>query len=133
MKGGVVRSVLTYLFGGTMVLAGAAHFLQPDFFLGFFGGAPAWVPALLLIYASGVVEIASGVLTLVPSTRRMGALLILLLMVGFLPVHVVDLLREHPVVGSDAAAWIRLPMQLVLIAWAYFIGPLWESRRRASP
>ena len=42
----------------------------------------------------------------------------------YLPIHVIDLMRDNPVIGSKLIAWLRLPMQFVLI-WA-----TWQLHKR---
>jgi len=123
-----LREIAARAFGAVMLVAGVAHFAVAGLFLGFFAGAPAWVPALPLVYASGVVELLVGVALLLPATRALGALATLGMMVAYLPLHALDALRAHPVVGSPAAAWIRLVLQFALIAWAWWISPLWRGR-----
>jgi hypothetical protein len=41
-------------------------------------------------------------------------------MILFLPLHVIDVFRGDPAVGSHQAALIRLPVQFVFIFWAWF-------------
>ncbi len=119
------RTIATVVFGVFMLLGGVGHFVQPSFYLGFF---PEGVPAELLISLSGVVEVAIGLATLVPKTRLLGARAILVAMLVFLPLHVVDVFRDHPAIGSHTAALIRLPIQFVLIAWAAWISGLFPRR-----
>ncbi len=119
------RTIATVVFGVFMLLGGVGHFVQPSFYLGFF---PEGVPAELLIALSGVVEVAIGLATLVPKTRLLGARAILVAMLVFLPLHVVDVFRDHPAIGSHTAALIRLPIQFVLIAWAAWISGLFPRR-----
>jgi uncharacterized membrane protein len=47
---------------------------------------------------------------------------ILAMMLVFLPLHIWDIFRENPAIGSHKVALIRLPIQFVLIAWAWFIS-----------
>jgi hypothetical protein len=42
-------------------------------------------------------------------------------MVLFLPLHIIDIFKETPAVGSHQAALIRLPFQFLFIAWAWYI------------
>lgn len=129
MDGTRARETTARVFGVVMLVAGVAHFLAPRFYLRFFAGGPDWVPGLFLVHASGVAEAVAGAATLARITRAMGTVAIFAMMLAFLPVHVVDLFRDNPVVGSVAAAWVRLPMQFVLIALAWWISPLWARRR----
>ena len=112
------KRILTLIFGGLMVAAGIVHFLNPGMYTPFFGSSSLGLP---IVYASGIVEVGVGAATLVPQTRTWGTLGILVLMVCFLPLHVLDVFAEHPVIGTHTIALIRLPLQFVLIAWAFAI------------
>lgn len=109
--------LLLYLFGLLMVLAGVSHFLNPGTFEGFI---PDFLPKDAVNYLAGLVEIALGVGVFIPRTQVWAALGLLVLMLAFLPLHVIDLFKENPAIGSHQAAMIRLPMQFVLIAWTWF-------------
>ena len=112
------KLILTVLFGLFLIAGGVNHFLTPDLYLPFI---PGGLPGLIIIYASGVIEVALGLGAFVPATRRLATLGILVLMIAFLPLHVMDVFKEHPAVGTHQVALIRLPLQFVLIAWAWFI------------
>jgi len=114
----IVKKILTVLFALFMILGGVNHFIKPDMYLPFI---PSVLPGVAIIYLSGAVEIGLGVAALIPKTRSVATLGILLLMVMFLPLHVMDVFKESPAIGSHDAALIRLPIQFVLIAWAWFI------------
>jgi uncharacterized membrane protein len=101
-----------------MVYAGVQHFIKPTFYLPF---VPNFLPfKLMIVYFSGVLEIALGVLLIVPKYSRWGATGIIWLMIVFLPIHIWDLFIDEPAIGSHKAAMIRLPIQFILIgiAWA---------------
>ncbi|WP_165456518.1 DoxX-like family protein [Pedobacter kyonggii] len=50
---------------------------------------PKWLPAPgFLIYFSGILEIVLGVLLLIKKTRKLAALLIILMLTAFLPAHI---------------------------------------------
>lgn len=108
-----------------LMLGGAInHIISPAFYAPL---VPAPVPLWLANVASTVAEGGIGLLLLLPRTRRLGAILFTALMVAFLPLHVWDLLKETPVVGSTAAAVVRLVFQ------ALFIGlGAWLARRHAA-
>ncbi len=114
----VAKLILTILFALFMIFGGVNHFLKPDMYLPFI---PSGLPGLVIIYLSGIVEIALGVGALIPKTRPWSTLGILLLMITFLPLHVIDVFKEDSAIGSHQVALIRLPIQFVLIAWAWFI------------
>jgi len=111
-----------------MVGAGALHFVIPRSYQRivprFLGHAP------LLVAATGVLEIGAGVLVAIPATRRLGAWLSVVVLVGVWPANVQMALdgglpgAGFPL-GSAAVAWLRVPLQAPLVVWA-----LRQARRR---
>jgi len=99
--------------------AGVQHFINPDFFL-------KVIPPFLMdfgypiVYISGVVEIAIGLLMFTKKYQRVGTLSFMWLMIFFLPLHIWDVFAENPFTGSQNAALIRLVIQFILI------GLLWK-------
>ncbi|WP_046244360.1 DoxX family protein [Hymenobacter terrenus] len=114
----LAKKILTVLFGVMMMGAGVVHFTSPAAYVPM---VPNFLPQSAVVFASGVVEIVVGLGTLIPRFRAAATLLILVLMLAYLPLHVLDVFREHPAIGSHKLALIRLPFQFVLIAWAWFI------------
>jgi uncharacterized membrane protein len=101
-----------------MVYAGVQHFINPTTFQPF---VPNFLPfKLMIVYFSGLLEIALGVLLFLPKYSRWGATGIIWLMIVFLPIHIWDIFIDEPAIGSHKAAMIRLPIQFILIgiAWA---------------
>ncbi len=114
-----IKLILKYLFAVFFVLAGVNHFINPAFYLKIM---PPFLPwHLLLIYLSGVIEIALGVLLLIPRFTRMAAWGLIALLIAIFPVNIHMAFNHelHPEY-SVTALWIRLPLQFVLIAWAYW-------------
>lgn len=113
----VVLHVLLALF---MINAGVQHFLRPNFYTAF---VPAFVPLTeIVIFLFGVLEIVLGVSLFLPGKiSRYGALMTVVLMFIFLPIHVADLCLAEPAIGSYQAAWVRLFVQFIFIVWAWFI------------
>jgi uncharacterized membrane protein len=114
-----IKLILKYLFGVFIVLAGVNHFINAGFYLRIM---PPYLPwHLLLVYLSGVVEIALGILLLIPRRTRMAAWGIAALLLAVFPANIhmafnQELYPEY----SATTLWLRLPLQLVLIAWAYW-------------
>lgn len=81
---------------------------------------PDWFPKRLANAAGGIAEIIIGILILVPKTKHLGIWLALALMVVFLPLHIWDLTKVKPAVGSHWGAAIRLLIQFALIGWLYY-------------
>ena len=115
------------LCGPFFVLAGTLHFLKPGFYLSIM---PSWLPwHSELVAASGVAEIAGGLALLSPDARvrRAGGWFTIATLLGVYPANINMALHEIQLPGLPPAPvwalWARLPLQLVLIAWA-----LWCTR-----
>lgn len=113
-----LKKILSIFFGIVLILAGSVHFLKPEIYFNFI---PDSLPKIPLNYLAGSIEILLGVGALFNRFHSTATLGILLLMILFLPLHIIDVFREFPAIGSHQVAVIRLPVQLVLIAWAWFI------------
>ena len=112
--------VLSVLIGVFMLWGGALHFLKPTFYLPF---VPGFLPFRAgFVALSGAVEIMLGVAALIPRTRSLAGWGILALMIAFLPIHVWDVFRADPAIGTHGAALVRLPFQFLFILWAWFVA-----------
>ncbi len=114
----IFRLILTLLFGAFIIFGGVNHFLKPAMYFPFFAD---FLPKVALNYASGIAEIVVGIMVFIPKYRSWGTLGILCLMLAFLPLHLLDIFRENPAVGTHQIAVVRLPVQFLFIAWAWFI------------
>jgi uncharacterized membrane protein len=119
----MARGFLRLLLAVIMTGAGLAHFGQPA---GFVAIVPAYLPhPLAIVYVSGFFEIAGGVGLLVPCLQRAAAWGLVALYVAVFPANVNMALNHLPLNGSllpDALLWARLPLQGVLVAWAYWLA-----------
>jgi uncharacterized membrane protein len=113
-----MKKLSLYLMALLYVLAGINHFLNLHFYEAIM---PVYVGYhTFLIYLSGVCEIVLGLLLLPIFTRKIAAILIIIMLVVFLWLHIqmlVDFCKNN-----DKHLWIailRIPLQFVLIWWAY--------------
>jgi len=119
------RRPLLSLMSVLYVTAGVMHFVVPGLYVQI---VPPVLPApLLLVYLSGVVEVAVGLGLVYRPTRRPAAWATVLLLIAVFPANVYMATSGVVVEGapgggdpSTLARWARLPLQLVLIAWAYW-------------
>lgn len=115
------------LLAAFYVFAGSMHFARPEFYARI---VPPALPApLLLVYLSGVAEVALGLAVLVRRFRRRAAWGIVALLVAVFPanLYMYTHTREvgEPIFGVDPKVLgARLWLQLVFIGWAY-----WHTRR----
>ncbi len=101
------------------ILAGVNHFRAPSFYVKIM---PTWIPNhKLMVMLSGIAEIVLGAFLLVPQTQSLAAWGIILMLIVFFSVHIF-MIQNRNTLFKDKPAWIlylRLPMQFVLIYWAY--------------
>ena len=110
------RVMLAALFS----VAGLMHFIRPDLYVAI---VPRWLPnAPLLVLASGVAEIAGGLGVLLPATRRAAGWGLIALLIAVFPANVEMLhlaYTQHASPAWKGALWLRLPLQLPLLWWAW--------------
>jgi uncharacterized membrane protein len=103
---------LSILFALILFAGAVGHIVSPEFYAGLI---PEPIPDVLANGFAIVVEAAIGVGLLIPRHRARAGLAFAVLMVGFMPLHIWDALKDAPVVGSQAAAIIRLVFQPLFI------------------
>ncbi len=114
---GILKAIFKYLLAIFFVAAGLNHFLN---FAVYLKMMPAYLPwHLFLVYLSGVCEIGLGMMVLMPKLTRLAGWGLIALLVAVFPANLQ--MATHPELFpsiSPIALWIRLPLQLLLIAWA---------------
>jgi uncharacterized membrane protein len=125
----ILKTVLTYLMAAFMVYGGVNHFLTPVMYEPFI---PDFLPTELVNYGSGLLEIILGIGLLIPKFRYQAATGVFILMLIFLPLHVMDVFSEQPAIGNHDVALIRLPVQFLFIAWAWWISKPSNTQLKSS-
>lgn len=122
----ILKQTLKYLLAAGFILAGINHFLNAAFYLKMM---PPYLPAhLFLIRLSGVFEIGLGVLLLIPKFTRLAAWGLIALLAAVFPANIFMWMNAELFADfSPTALTLRLPLQIVLIAWAY-----WFTRTEKS-
>lgn len=112
----ILRWALTIL----MVVAGLNHFRSPALYAAMI---PTALPMpLILVYVSGAAEIAGGLGLIFAATRRWAAWGLIALFIAIFPANLNMALHHMPLGTVQVPAWLlwaRLPLQLVLMAWAW--------------
>lgn len=115
----MLKELTLYLMGSLYVLAGTMHFMRPKFFLRIM---PPYIPFhKAMVYISGAIEIALGVALFVPALSPWAAWGVIALLIAVFPANVYHF--QSGGAGMKIPAYllaIRLPLQGVLIAWAYW-------------
>jgi uncharacterized membrane protein len=117
------KLVLRWILTVFMVAAGANHFISPAPYLGMM---PAEIPQHLhapLVAISGFAEILGGLGLALAATRKLAAWGLVALYIAIFPANV-NMAVNHLQLGTTEIAswllWARLPLQAVLIAWAFW-------------
>ena len=146
-----VKLASLLLMGQFYTFAGLNHFRNPDFYLRMM---PPYIPAHeAMVFLSGVAEVGLGVTLLVAFLVESGVARLLLptlfpngevyvarvrayaaggviaLLIAVFPANVY-MATDHITIGNAPswALWARLPLQGVLIAWAW-----WHTRDASAP
>jgi len=114
-----LKPLLRYVLGILFIAAGLYHFINPDFYLRIM---PPYLPwHLFLVYLSGLFESALGIMLLIPKFTRLAAWGLIALLIAVFPANIH--MAMNPQLYPDIppfALWLRLPLQGVFIAWAYW-------------
>ena len=114
-----------YVMSFMYVFIGIKHFTDPQYFLDI---VPPQLPSkLFLVYLTGLIEVVGGVAILAPKTRKVGAYLLIFLLVSVFPANIYLYASETPqsLLGiSETDALIRMPFQIPLILLAF-----WHSKK----
>ena len=107
------------LLGIFFIMAGVNHFWNTPFYVAIM---PPWLPwHLALVYASGVAEIVLGALLLFKRWQALAGWGLIALCLAVFPANIhMALHAELFPQFTPAGLWLRLPLQLVLMAWAYW-------------
>ncbi len=118
------RLILCWLAAPLYIGAGVLHFASTDTFAKV---VPPFIPKhRLVVYLSGVAEIAGGLGLLVPKRRRMAGFGLAALLTAVFPANVYMATNNVQVTRQPVPHWMlwaRLPLQAVLVWWV-----LWCSK-----
>ena len=106
-----------YIMAAFYFYAGVSHFRNPKFFLKI---TPPWVPRPELVnIIVGVAEILIGIGLIVPATRSISAWATIALLVAVFPANLYHHQKARAKGKHVIPTLIRLPIQLLLLWWAY--------------
>ncbi len=118
-----IKTIAKWGLAALMVGGGTGHFLTTDTYLRLM---PPGLPAAReLVYLSGVIETGLGLGLLLPRTQRAAAWALMVTLAAIFPANIYGATSagtDHPAMPGVPLwlAWVRLPLQFVLIAWAYW-------------
>ena len=113
------KTILKYLLALFFIFAGANHFWHPEFYMRIM---PPWLPWHSALHlTAGFFEFLFGVMLLIPRYQRWAAWGLIAVLIAVYPANIHMAVNHHlypdlPLIFH----WIRLPLQFVLIAWAWW-------------
>lgn len=114
----MAKVISRYILGILFTLAGIFHFVEPERYLKIM---PPYIPEpLLMVYLSGVAEAVFGLMVLIPATTKIGAWGLIATLIAVFPanLHMALYAQDYPQL-PEVALWVRLPIQALLIWWAW--------------
>ena len=109
-----------YLLAAVLLTTGTLHFAAAGAFESI---VPDWLgSAAFWVAASGVAELACALGLAWPATRRLAAWAAVALFVVVFPGNITMVVHAERGHGSELIAWARLPLQVPLVLWAWWIA-----------
>ena len=112
-----MTTIALYIMAAFFVYAGISHFTKKRFYL---KAMPPYIPYHeTMVILSGIVEIIFGLGLLFEQTRTYAAWGIILLLIAVFPANIYMATSGKFKKIPQSILWLRLPLQIVLIWWAY--------------
>lgn len=112
-----MEQISLYIMSGLYILAGINHFVMPKLYLKII---PPWVPyPVITNLLVGIAEVFLGILLLMKPYRSLAAWGIILLLIAVFPANIYHFQLAR---RKGKGVWLtlmRLPLQFLLIYWAY--------------
>jgi uncharacterized membrane protein len=111
---------LKIVFALIFIAAGIGHFLNPVLFANIMPPFIPWTLILPIVYLTGILEIVFGTMLLFPQTSSIAAWGLMALLIAVFPANINLAFNPGLTPGFPGwSHWLRLPLQPVLIWWAY--------------
>ena len=117
-----IRKYACWGLGLAFIFFSIGHFVKTE---GMVEMLPSWVPfRLALVYLTGLIELLVGIALFMPRYHLFAAKFAIAIFIIFFPVNIYAALNG---IGLGGHQWgpvyllIRGPLQIILIAWAYFL------------
>jgi uncharacterized membrane protein len=120
-KGKIMKSskISLVIFIVMFIVLGTLHFITPEAYLSIM---PEYLPSKpLLVLLSGIAEICIGLIFLFSKYRKLGAILCILMLLSFMPIHIYHL-QLGTIPKTNVPFWgvvVRIPLQFVMMWWAW--------------
>jgi uncharacterized membrane protein len=118
----IFKTVLKFLFAAFFIFAGVRHFTHEDFYMKIM---PDYIPIGLhrpAVIVSGMFEVLLGVMLVIPRTQTLAAWGLIALLIAIFPANIYAYQHSREIFPDldPALHFWRLPLQAVLILWAWW-------------
>ena len=110
--------IFKYLFAAIFITGGILHFVIPKTYIKMMPDYLPWHKAAVVV--SGIFEILLGVMLAIPATSEIAAWGLIALLLAVFPANInmaLNPAKYAPI--KPGALWTRLPIQGLLLWWAY--------------
>lgn len=112
-----MAGISVYIQALIYIVAGLNHFVNPKTYLAIM---PPYIPAhQTMVLLSGIAEVLLGVGLLFPATRTLASWGLIILLIAVFPANLYMAMSSHFSQFPAWLRWARLPVQGLLIWWAY--------------
>lgn len=119
----MLTHVLATIYGIAFIIAGIAHFRNPQIFVDI---VPPFLPfPLFLVYLTGAMEIAGGIGIIYPDSRILTGRLLVLFLIAVFPANLYMWTSDVPFNGTLLTTQqhlLRFAVQIILIIMALFLS-----------
>ncbi|MFN6569977.1 DoxX family protein [Dendronalium sp. ChiSLP03b] len=127
------KELLRVILAVSIIVVGVTHFVVPEQYVRI---VPPQLPYPLgLVYLSGFYEILGGIGLLVPPVSQAAAWGLFALFIAVYPANInmaVNLIKVDGIPNSPWVHVVRLPLQAVLLAWAWWYTKPSDKEKQAS-
>jgi uncharacterized membrane protein len=115
-----VKLVFLVLLAAFVAAAGVMHFVKPERYV---AAMPPYIPwHEEIVEGTGVLEVIFAIALLVPWTRKAAARGLVLFFIAIFPANIQMALEPEKHGFPAWMLYVRLPLQLPLIWWAYWMS-----------
>lgn len=127
------KELLRVILAISIIIVGITHFSSPDTYVKI---VPPQLPyPWELVYISGVFEVLGGLGLLVPNVSQFSAWGLIALFIAVFPANINMAVNHIHLDNIPDSPWfqvVRLPLQAVLIAWAWWYTKPSDPRHQAA-
>lgn len=117
-----IKKYATWGLGITFIFFSIGHFVKTE---GMVQMLPSWMPLRhLIIYITGLVELSVGIALFYPKLQIIAVKAAIVIFIIFFPANIYSAINATGLGGHQwgpVYLFVRTPLQLILIGWAYFL------------